>query len=45
MPNALAISVSGRKISEIAVRTWKVSLVRCAIADSLVDSRPSTTSL
>ena len=41
----LAISVSGRKISEIAVRTRKISLVRCAIADSLVASRPSTTSL
>ena len=40
-----ATSVSGRTITEMAVRTRKVSFVRWAIADSLVDSRPSTTSL
>ena len=45
MPKKLAISVSGRKISEIAVSARNTSLVRCAIADSLVASRPSTTSL
>ena len=45
MPQIEATSVSGRTITEIAVSTRKVSLVRCAIADSLVDSRPSTTSL
>ena len=45
MPKMLAISVSGRKITEIAVRTRKISLVRCAIADSFVASSASTTSL
>ena len=45
MPQMLATSVSGRTITENAVRTRKVSLVRCAIADSFVDSSASTTSL
>src|SRR5262249_27652089 len=45
IPKMLAISVSGRKMRLIAVSTRKVSLVRCASADSFVASRPSTTSL
>ena len=45
MPQIEAISVSGRKMTENAVRTRKISLERCAIADSFVDSSASTTSL
>ena len=44
-PRSRRSSVSGSTITEIAVSTRKVSLVRCAIWDSFVDSRPSTTSL
>ena len=45
MPQMLATSVSGRTITEIAVRTRNTSLVRWAICDSFVLSSASTTSL
>ena len=45
MPQMLATSVSGRTITEIAVSTRKVSLVRWAISASFVSSSASTTSL
>ena len=45
MPQMLAISVSGSTITQNAVSTRNVSLVRWAIADSFVSSSASTTSL
>ena len=45
MPKIDAISVSGRMITLKAVSTRRTSLTRCEIADSLVSSSPSTTSL
>jgi hypothetical protein len=45
IPKIEAMSVSGRKATLNAVRTRSVSFRRWLIADSLVDSRPSMTSL
>ena len=45
MPQIEAISVSGRNITENAVRMRKISLERWEIADSFVSSSASTTSL
>ena len=45
MPQIEAISVSGRKITQKAVRIRKISFERWAIADSFVSSSASTTSL
>ena len=45
MPQIEAMSVSGRTMTLIAVRTRKVSFMRCEMTDSFVDSSASTTSL